>query len=441
MGEDPVLTPNLDRFALEGVRVTNALAACPVCTPNRAAMLTGRFPQGNGVLANDDVLSPAVPTIGDALRDAGYHTAYIGKWHLHHGSQFVPPSHRRGFEFWHANNVNHNLFELSYWEESPDPVIKRPGWQATHETDVALRHLRGRRKDQPFALFLSWVAPHNTHGTGFSPYAEFPVDADFAAMMEEAGYSGTDVQYHAPEEFMALYRGRALPRRPNVPDNYGAAAVPGYFAGCTAVDHEFGRVLEFLRAEGLEDNTVVVYTSDHGEMLGSHGLMQKFVWQEESVGVPFFVRWPGQLTAGVSTPLLLNSPDVMPTLLGLMGVACPVGVEGGNWSQCLRDPSKEGPTEAGLCFFAARRRILDLRGTPDNLGWRMIHTATEAFVAIHDHQRGGYRELLYDLIADPWQLSPQVNPATLRSRDLRARLAAWLETRGDGFRARLAEAI
>ncbi|MBX3736257.1 MAG: sulfatase [Candidatus Didemnitutus sp.] len=441
MGEDPVLTPNLDAFARQGVLATQAVATCPVCTPNRACMLTGRFPHGCGVLANDDVLSPAVPTIGDALRDADYHTAYIGKWHLHHGAQFVPRSHRGGFDFWHANNVNHNLFELSYWEESPEPVVRGSGWQATHETDVALRHLRERPKDKPFALFLSWVAPHNTHGTGFAPYADFPVDDAYARMMEEAGYSGRDIQYHAPAEFEAPYRDRKLPRRPNVPDGYAAPALPGYFGGCTAVDAEFGRLLDYLDGAGLADNTIVVYTSDHGEMLGSHGLMQKFVWHEESISVPLLVRWPGQLPAGARTDALINSPDLMPTLLDLLRVRAPAGLDGRVLSRCLRDPAFAGPEEAGLCFFAPRRRVLEQSGTRDNLGWRALRTPRHLFVADADARRGGYRELLYDLERDPFQLSPTVNPTDAGASDLRRRLATWLAERGDSFRHRLSAAL
>jgi uncharacterized sulfatase len=397
-------------------------------------MLTGRFPQGNRVLANDDALSPKIPTIGDALRTAGYHTAYIGKWHLHHGSQFVPRVSRPGFDFWHANNVNHNLFELTYWEESEEPVVSCSGWQPTHETDVAIAHLKSRPKNQPFALFLSWVAPHTTHGNGFVPHETFPVDPEFNAMMNAAGYSGSDVQYHAPEQFMALYRNRELPARPNVPDGYGAAAAPGYFAGCTAVDFEFGRILEYLREAGLEDNTLVVYTSDHGEMLGSHGLMQKFTWYEESVAVPFIARWPGRLPANRHTPALLGSPDHLPTLLALLGVDLPEGVEGRDLSACLLDPEVSGPDFAGLCFFAARRRILDTSDSPESLGWRAIHTERELFVAAYDHLGANFRELYYDLSSDPYQLAPQVNANSARQDHLRKRLASWLAERGDGFR-------
>jgi arylsulfatase A-like enzyme len=338
MHADPVRTPHLDRFALQSAVCDNAIACNPICTPNRGIMMTGLYPTRTGVYANDHGLAPGTPTIGDHLQAAGYWTAYIGKWHIHNSaSRFVPRDCRQGFDYWHATNCNHDTFTRRYWEEDGQPVIDEPGWQPPHETDVALRALRDRPADRPFALFLSWTPPHNTHGPGFTPHREIELPSDFAGEMREVGYP-LEVQYHAPEEYEAHYANGAAPatRRPNVPGDYARDALPGYFGACESLDAEFGRLLAGLDRLGLAENTIVVYTSDHGEMLGSHGRMQKSIWYEESIGVPLLVRWPGRI-APARHPFVFNSMDWAPTLLGLAAATAQPTAHSGTQSTVHRD--------------------------------------------------------------------------------------------------------
>ncbi|MDR0353931.1 MAG: sulfatase [Opitutaceae bacterium] len=323
MGEDPVRTPHLDRFAAESAVCDHAVACNPISTPNRGIMMTGLYPTRTGVYANDHGLRPGTPTIGDHLKTAGYWTAYIGKWHIHDStSRFVPRDRRQGFDYWHATNCNHDTFTRRYWEENETPVIDTPGWQPPHETDTALRALRDRPRDRPFALFLSWTPPHNTHGPGFIRHRDVELPRDMADEMRAVGYP-LEMQYHAPEEFEAHYQnGAPPPRRANVPGDYARDALAGYFGACESLDAEFGRLLAGLDRQGLAENTLVIYTSDHGEMLGSHGRMQKSIWFEESIGVPLLVRWPGRI-APARHPLVFNSLDWAPTLLGLAGAPAP----------------------------------------------------------------------------------------------------------------------
>jgi arylsulfatase A-like enzyme len=477
MGEDPVRTPHLDRFAAESAVCDHAVACNPICTPNRGIMMTGLYPTRTGVFANDHGLRPGTPTIGDHLKAAGYWTAYIGKWHIHDSaSRFVPRDCRQGFDYWHATNCNHDTFTRRYWEESETPVVDEPGWQPPHETGVALRALCDRPKDRPFALFLSWTPPHNTHGPGFARHRDVELPRDMADEMREVGYP-LEMQYHAPEEFEAHYQnGVTPPRRANVPGDYGRDAVAGYFGACESLDAEFGRLLAELDRQGLAENTIVIYTSDHGEMLGSHGRMQKSIWFEESIGVPLLVRWPGRV-APSRLPLVFNSLDWVPTLLGLAGAApdaarfdgadhsrhllcttataATVGAanavaangaatavatgaaarQSENPKSQIENPKPQienpkskiqDPPDALLCYFAMRNTQMD--GTPEGVaqGWRALRTRRHTYVVSRDRRAGTLEHRLYDLESDPLQLAPRrsaagMDPALLER--LRARLA------------------
>jgi arylsulfatase A-like enzyme len=423
-GADPVQTPHLDRFARESVVVDHALACCPICTPNRGIMMTGLYPTRTGVYANDQGLAPDCPTIGHDLRQAGYWTGYIGKWHIHAGDCFVPRAYRSGFDYWHATNCNHEVFTQKYWEEGPDPVLDVPGWQPPHETAVAQRCLRERPKGQPFALFVAYTPPHNTHGPGFDRHAEVELPPDQAAAMHAAGYP-LEMQYHAPEEWERGYRSQELPRRGNVPGDYAQAALPGYLGSCTAIDHEFGVLLQSLAEAGLADNTIVVYTSDHGEMLGSHGRMQKSSWHEESVGVPLLVRWPGQL-APRRLPLVFNSLDWVPTLLGLLGIAPARPLDGSDLTTDLHAGAGE-ERAALLGYFAMRCTAMD--GTPAGVaqGWRALRTRDRSYVVTAGSKSARAEHRCYDLVADPLQLRPRVANGVIDAglvQRLHARLTA-----------------
>jgi arylsulfatase A-like enzyme len=431
-GGDPVLTPRLDRFAAEGVVAEHGLACSPICTPNRGILLTGRHPTRTGVFANDQGLAAGTPTLGDLFKNAGHHTGYIGKWHIHAGGRFVPRPFRAGFDFWHATNCNHDTFTRRYWEESETPVVDELGWQPPHETDTALRFLEQRPRDRPFALFVSYTPPHNTHGPGFARHRDVTLPPELDAEMREVGYT-TEMQYHAPAEFLSRYGDIArLPRRGNVPGDYGHEAVPGYYAGCTAIDHEFGRLLDALDAQGLAEDTLVVFTSDHGELLGSHGRMQKSTWHEESVGVPVLLRQPGRL-APRRLPLLFNSPDWAPTLAALAGIAPLPATDGADLSHALRTGDcSTAPQDALLAYFAMRDTQLDARGGDVACGWRGLRTADTTYVVTRDRHTGTLTHLRHDLAADPLQLHPETGPRVLDPA-LAARLRVRLEAVADPF--------
>jgi len=245
-GNPDVMTPTMDRLAEEGVTFTHAYANCPVCTPSRAMLLTGRYPISCRTVANDLPLPPQYPGIGALAKEAGYSTGYIGKWHLDGvpRSRFTPPGERRhGFQYWAAWNCAHAYFDGKYYRDTPEPVAIE-GYEPAGQTDLAIRFLQ-EHAQKPFCLVLSWGPPHD-------PYDQVPE------------------QYRRmyPPEKIRL-RANVKPTAPGRRDLSGGAdpreVIAGYYAHITALDHQLGRLLDELERLRLSDNTIVVFTSDHGD--------------------------------------------------------------------------------------------------------------------------------------------------------------------------------
>jgi arylsulfatase A-like enzyme len=276
-GNPEVETPHLDALARQGLRCTHCVANAPLCVPSRGCLLTGLYPLRHRAVANDLPLSSQVRTVAHVLGEAGYHTGYIGKWHLAGVPRDapVPRGARGGFRTWKAYRCHHDYLHAYYFDED-DRRVPVSGYGPEAETDLALAFLR--EAPRPWALWLSWGPPHD-------PYQA------------------------VPEPYLARYR-RPLTLRPNVPDAAWRspahrweradllAAYQGYYAHITALDAQMGRLLEALDATGQAEDTVVVYTSDHGDMLGSHGFLDKQLPYDEAIRVPLLVRWPGVVPVG-----------------------------------------------------------------------------------------------------------------------------------------------
>jgi arylsulfatase A-like enzyme len=275
--QDPnVHTPVLDSLAKASVVFDNAISSCPVCCPARASIMTGQYPLTNGVFTNDVELKPKSTTLGEAFQNAGYHTGYIGKWHLY-GSpdgnygrrlSFVPPDKRLGFSYWKACECSHDYNHSLYFEGN-DPTPKYwQGYDAIAQTDDACQFIKAQSKtSNPFFLFLSLGPPH------------FPYET-------------------APSRFRALYEKRNLELRPNVPPERRDEAVKsllGYYAHIAALDDCLRLLLAALESSGASEDTIVIFTSDHGDMMLSQGLTTKLYPWEESVRIPFLIRYPRRL--------------------------------------------------------------------------------------------------------------------------------------------------
>ena len=429
--EDPTVTPNLDRFADESLALTDMVATSPVCSPYRALLLSGRYPHANGVLENcnsdqegtANYLKLEEVCFTDVLAAHGYQCGYIGKWHLDHPDpasyahtegrrrdgrvwdSFTPPgAGRHGCAFWYAYGVYDNHFYPHYWsgDGGIEQRIDVAEWSVKHETDVAIDYLRNtagqRDPEAPFCLVVSHNPPH-------MPFNRVPA-------AYRLPYSGM-----GPERL--LNRGNVLLYRQGA---QAAEAVEGYFAAITGIDEQFGRLLACLEEQGLADDTIVIFTADHGEMMGSHGRIGKGVWYEESVRIPFLLRWPGRIEPG-QDDLLMGGADVHPTLLGVAGLsdAIPPQVQGTDYATLLRGAAMPRPSSA---FY------LLLANAHPELGNRGIRTHGHTFVRVREP--GAAEQLiLHDNRSDPYQLRNVAadNPSLVR--DLAAELDGWLQRTGD----------
>ena len=398
-GDVNVRTPVLDRLESESVNFENAVSGCPVCCPYRGSLLTGQYPLTHGVFINDMELKPKGPTLGETFRHAGYRTGYIGKWHVYgspdgkYGRRlaYIPPEKRFGFDYWKACECTHEYNHSLYFEDD-DPTPKYwPGYDAIAQTEDASHFIKSQSGADPFLLVLSLGPPH-------FPYAT------------------------APQRYRQMYVGREIQLRQNVPDGNRAQATDtlrGYYAHMSALDDCFGRLFDSLDRAGAAEDTLVVFTSDHGDMMLSQGLTTKLYPWDESIRVPFLLRYPrrfGRKGRRIRTPL--NSPDIMPTLLSLCGIAIPDSVEGSDFSGLIRGGAE--PAAEAAAFLSLPVPITEARryGFAE---YRGLRTARYTYVrSIH----GPW--LLYDNERDPFQMHNLCGKA--EQAELQARLDRALDT-------------
>lgn len=413
-GNAQVHTPNLDRLAARGLAMRRAYANTPVCTASRAMLLTGLYPAANRVVANDLPLPTDLTGLGHLFRDAGYRTGYIGKWHLDGvpRDHWTPPGPRRqGFEEWAAYNCSHDYYRAEkYYRDLPAP-IRIDGYEPVVQTNLALDFL-ATADERPFCLLLSWGPPHD-------PYAM------------------------VPPEFADLYDPESISLRPNVQPVHPDAArlardwdpattLAQYYAAITALDHELGRLLDFLQASGQAEHTIVIFTSDHGDMLWSQGRMKKQQPWEESIHIPFLVRWPGRIAAGNRSDALFGIIDHLPTLLAVCGLDVPGHLHGRDFAAHWQGDAAPA-VESLFLMDMARMDESDWQ----NLGeWRGVRTPRYTYARTVHEQAGmptSQPWLLYDNDADPYQLVNLVDDpdhADLRRR-LDAQVDEWQAVAGD----------
>lgn len=403
-GNPNVQTPNLDALAAESVHFSGAVAGCPVCCPARASLLTGQRPLTHGVFVNDVPLRPGGPSIAQAFAGAGYDTAYIGKWHVdgHGRSSYIPPERRLGFDYWKVLECTHDYNHSAYYAGDSAQKQSWEGYDAIAQTRDASAYIRNHdNDDSPFLLMLSWGPPH-------APYET------------------------APAEYRARYDPAAIQLRPNVPEGMAAEArawLAGYYAHCTALDDCVGELLATLAECGIENDTIFVFTSDHGDMLGSQGRVKKQQPWDESIRVPFLLRYPGLPGwQPRETSALIDTPDIMPTLLGLSDISIPESVEGLDFSGHIAT-GQEPPADAALltCPHPFGQWSAPQHGGREYRGLRTLR-----YTYARD-LNGPW--LLYDNERDPYQMHNLVDEpsaAALRE-ELDTALQQRLAQTGDAF--------
>lgn len=402
-GNDDVPTPHLDAMARESINCTSMISGCPVCTPYRASLLTGQYWLTHGLFYNDRPLGTRAVSFAQAFKQAGYDTAYVGKWHVdgHGRSAFIPRERRQGFDYWKARECTHDYHNSMYYGDTPHP-LRWEGYDAIAQTKDAIRYIREHDRKKPFLFVLSWGPPHTPHHT--APEA--------------------NKRRIAPAETLQV--------RPNVPEamrDKARAALAGYYAHITALDDCIGDLRRTLKETGIEENTILVFTTDHGYMIHSHGEFHKQMPWEESIRVPFLLQWPAlRGAAGHTIRMPINTPDLMPTLLGLAGVPIPQTVEGRDLSAVFRGERQEWDEAALILCAAPFHQWNFARGGRE---YRGVRTRQHTYVR---DLKGPW--LLYDNEADPYQLNNLVNKpeaAELQAR-LETVLARKLHETGDEFR-------
>ena len=436
-----VKTPNLDKLASQGMLFKNSLVTNSICTPCRAAILTSQYSHKNGVYTLADALDKSRVHIGHLLRMLGYQTALIGKWHLQ-----IDPT---GFDYWNVLPgqgvyINPKLRPIGakpkelteYKDDYSEDVI----------TKISMDWLKKRDKDKPFMLFCHFKAPHR-------PWDPAPRFKDL--------YKG--VKIPEPETLLDDYKGRAkqvanikmrigedfnerdlrmkipkdMPRdelRKWVYQEY----MKRYLSCVAAVDENVGRLLAFLDAEGLAEDTIIIYTSDQGFFLGEHGFYDKRLMYEPALTTPLIIRWPGHVPAGkVNTDMILNL-DHAPTFLDLAGGAIPKDMQGKSYKSIL-EGKKAPPGWRQSMYYRYWMHLDPSHNVPAHYGVR-----TDRYTLIHFYGKGmnmkGAKQIdlapeweLYDNQKDPQQMrnvyaDPAYAPVL---RDLRMELDRLRREVGD----------
>ncbi|MCB9881394.1 MAG: sulfatase [Planctomycetes bacterium] len=426
-GGENVSTPHMDRLAERGVVFTNGLSTYPLCSPYRAMLMTGRYPCRSGMIMNFLEIDPDQRCIAHVFKDAGYHTGFIGKWHLaagshrevdlQHGSwadarpymkanpnfNFVPPgSSRLGFTFWAAYNFHSMFIDAPYYRDKP-VELTMPRYETDSEIDLTIECIEeSRRAERPFFVV---VAPHPPH----PPFDRLPD----GYLEQVAAIDALQWNENVPEE---MRRGR------------NARDARGYLAMVKNADDNVGRLLDYLDREGLAEDTIVVLTADHGEMLGSHGRRNKMVPYAEAVRIPVIMSWPGHLPTGRRTDALHTPIDHLPTLCALAGLEPPETADGLNLTPAA---TGRGEVERDEVLMMTISSHWDFLQTGTNWPeWRGLKTRRYTYVRWLDG-----KEELYDDIADPAQRHDRVDLEEERTRvsAFRARLTALLDEAGDPF--------
>jgi arylsulfatase A-like enzyme len=318
-------TPNIDRLAKEGMRFSNCFAVNSICTPSRAAILTGKYSHINGVTVFNR-FDGSQPTVAKLLQQSGYYTGMIGKWHL-----FSDPT---GFDYWNILPGQGRYHDPELIELGNKKVIS--GYVTDIIADLSIDFLKNRPKDKPFFLMCHHKAPHREwspdakHAHMYGD-ADIPEPATFnddyrhrssaakeATMRIDRDLTKTDVKQDPP----AGLTGEALKKWKY--QHY----IKDYLRCIASVDDNVGRLLDFLEQSGLAQNTIVIYTSDQGFFLGDHNWFDKRFMYEESLRMPFLVRYPGKIKPGTVNDAMALNVDFAPTFLEYAGLPVPADMQG-----------------------------------------------------------------------------------------------------------------
>ena len=426
-------TPHLDRIAREGVRFDNCFCTNSICTPSRAAILTGTYNHVNDVTTLASRMDGRLLTFPKLLQQAGYQTAIFGKWHLGHGGIHDPT----GFDAWCVLPGQGLYHDPVFFDMGQERVV--PGYATDIITDMSLRWLRERDRSRPFCLLVHHKAPHQP----------WEPDDKHARLIPEPETFNDDYSHRAraaAEARMRVDRDLTLtdlkqPVPPGLTPEQEKSwkyqrYIKDYLRCVASVDDNVGRLLDYLDAEGLADDTIVIYTSDQGFFLGDHGWYDKRFMYEESLRMPFIVRYPPEVAPGsVNRDIILNV-DFAPTFLDYAGVDVPQEFQGASFRPLLRGETPEGWQQSlyyRYWMHLAHLYVYAHYGVRTHR-YKLIYYYADALGqpgAIDEPKEPEWE--LFDLEEDPYELNnvyhdPAYAPVV---RELRAELRRLQEQVGD----------
>ncbi|MCC7234456.1 MAG: sulfatase [Bryobacterales bacterium] len=323
-GQEWLETPQMDRMAREGCHFPNAFVTTALCSPSRASVLTGKYAHRHRIIDNNTPIPPGTVMFPQHLQKAGYATAFIGKWHMGGESDAPQP----GFDRWVSFRGQGTYLPTPNGLNVDGKKVPQKGYITDELTDYALEWINGRKKDQPYFLYLSHKAVHANFDVAArhkGRYAdkEFKYPATMAAGGEMArgrpmwvrnqrnSWHGVEYPYHSSLDIAHFYK--------------------QYAEALCSVDDSIGRVFDALKARGELDSTLVIYMGDNGFAFGEHGLIDKRTAYEESMRVPLLARCPELFEGGRTAREVVANIDIMPTVMGAMGLQAPADGDGQNW--------------------------------------------------------------------------------------------------------------
>jgi len=334
-------TPNLDRIANEGVRFNNCFCTNAICTPSRAAILTGTYNHINEVTTLDTHMDNTLPTFVKELNASGYQTGMFGKWHLGTGAAHEPT----GFDDWAVlpgQGLYHNPTFIFKGDDGSEPQVVK-GYVTDIITDLSLEFLEKRDKERPFFMMTHHKAPHRhwepdeKHAhmylnedvpepeTLYDDYSNRASAAEAATMRMGVHMTPLDTKTEIPRDMPEMELRKWAYQR----------YIKDYLRVVASIDDNVGRILDYLDAEGLTENTIVVYTSDQGFFLGDHGWYDKRFMYEESLKMPYIMRYPAKIEAGTQCDDMILNVDFAPTYLELAGLNAPDHYQGNSFKPLL----------------------------------------------------------------------------------------------------------
>ncbi|MEI7422950.1 MAG: sulfatase-like hydrolase/transferase [Prolixibacteraceae bacterium] len=431
LGKEKVKTPVLDKFAGESAYFSNAISNYPVCSPTRAMLFSGQYPIKNKVIGNCTSLSAKygceLPTDArlwsDVLKDKGYSLGYIGKWHLdsphepyintsnnagdEKWNEWCPPARRHGFSYWHAYGTYDRHMRPMYWDtnDTREGFSYVDEWGPEHEANRAIDFITNkegkfRENGKPWALVISMNPPHMDYAAEPQKYKDLYKDLPVESLITKPSIQPAGTKWG---------------------DHY-RKVIKDYYAAISGVDEQFGRILAALKEAGLAENTIVVFTSDHGDCMGIHDEITKNNPYEESMRVPLLIRFPGKIKPHTDD-VLLSTTDIYPTLLGLMGYtsAIPKEVDGVNFASYLITGKGQKPASQWYMRISQGRQALGLRG---------VRTERYTFVINLDDQTKR-SVMLFDRKEDPYEMKNLAADNPAKVKELSSELGRWLKKYND----------